>query len=250
MARTKIRESQVIDTDFASEEEMETRFEQHIADNLHPPKSTDSDTFLKYDGENYIWSTLQSSDPNNLLPEPDEENMILKSNSDNEWIMIKADDPEEGLKVIALPYYWDEDRQKYLDNTMIRVIFYSDSTYEKNKYMKYVPEIKCDRIPFKIYPNESYCIIQLEFAVSDETNGKVMDIRNITKTNKGGWGNSAEYENIFTLDIGDDDIAQLFVGGLDYTLDEGDGLGVYIKNTSLDNPVLIIGLRKIWIPED
>lgn len=279
MARTKIRESQVLDEDFTTEDELEERFNQHNDDKLHPPKATDSDTYLKFDGTDYVWSTVSSSsslpdqtdqdgkylrtdgsnaywdsvqttDPNDLLPEPDDENMILKSNSDKEWVMVRADDPEEGLKVIALPYYWDDERQKFLDNTMIRVIFYSDTTNEKNKYMKYVPEIRCDRIPFNVYPNESYCITQLEYATSDENNGEVMDIRNITETNDGGWGSSATYENIFTLDIGDDDIAQLFVDGLDYTIDEGDGLGVYIKGTSLDNPVLIVGLRKIWIPED
>jgi hypothetical protein len=59
MARTVIRERQVLDSDFASEVEMEEKFNQHKADTLHPPAAvpgTDDGMYLKFDGTNYVWS--------------------------------------------------------------------------------------------------------------------------------------------------------------------------------------------------
>jgi len=243
MARTKIKESQVLDSDFASEEEMSEYVAEKITDHenktTHVPEalSPDNDNqYLKFDGTNYIWSSQLVDDPNDLLPEPAEENMILKSNPDKEWVTVRADDPEEGLKVIALPYYWDEDRQKYLDNTMIRVVFYSNTSNERKKYMKYVPQIKSDKIPFKIYDNESYCIVQAEYATTDENSGKVIDIRDV----------SGSANTLAVVNLGSAETDHFFINNIDITLNSGVYLAAYIRNTSLDNPVLILGLRKIW----
>ena len=102
MARTFIREQQVLDSDFASEVEMSDVFNQHIIDHIHIPTATVADKYLYYDGNSYTWSTIANVDLNSLLPIATQPNMIIKSNDLNQWITVKADDPINGLKVIAV----------------------------------------------------------------------------------------------------------------------------------------------------
>jgi hypothetical protein len=271
MARTVIRGQQVLDGDFASEAEMEERFNQHNTDTLHLPTAvpgTDDNKFLEFNGTDYIWSTVSSSgpalpsqtgndgkylrtdgintywdavqttDPNELLPTPLNGNQILKSNDDGEWVIVDADDPVDGLTVIALPYYWDETRQKYLDNQLTRVVFYENGNDRRRRYLNYIPEIRSDDIPFRIYDNESYCLVNAEYHTEDLESGQVMEVRDV-----------ADNENVLaTVNLGATDTNNFFIDNVDITLTAGMDIAVYVMDTRLDNPTLVLGLRKIWTP--
>ena len=173
-----------------------------------------------------------------ILPEATSDNQILKSDDNNEWKVVKADDPIEGLTVISLPYYWDEDRQKYLANQSIKINFYENGTRKKNRYMNYIPEIRSNRVPFKIQDNEDYCLVAAEYYTTDENTGKVMEVRDI----------SDGVDVLATVNLGSTASDYFYVDTLDISLASGVWLAGRILGTQLDNPVLILELRKVYIP--
>ena len=142
------------------------------------------------------------------------------------------------MTVIALPYHWDEARQKFLDNQLTRVVFYENGTDKRRRYMNYIPEIRSDRVPFKIYQNEEYCIVNAEYYTSDSNSGEVMEIRDMA--------NSAQ--SLATVNLGSSSTDNFFIDELNISLLEGIELAGYILDTRLDNPTLVLGLRKIWTP--
>ena len=190
-----------------------------------------------------------------LLPAPEEENMILKSyvNDDDEikWKVVKADDPQEGLTVIALPYYWDEDREKYLDNQVIRVVMYKDGNAD-DEWIYYIPNIRSDRVPYKLFPGETMCIVGYELSMSDTASGEVIEIRNITGYEEGVFGSkTAEYDVLYTIDLGDDEVDTQIDMTLNIDADPDYMLSAYaLADADLDDPVMTILLRKVWEVED
>jgi hypothetical protein len=170
------------------------------------------------------------------LPPATEGNQIVKSNDDNEWVVVAADDPVEGLTVISLPYYYDELRGKYLDNQLVRVVFYENGTDRRRRYMNYIPEIRSDRVPFKIYDNEKYCIVNAEYYTTDQESGEVIEVRDM----------AAGAAALATVNLGDTATDNFFIDTVDITLNEGVELAARIMDTRLDNPTLILGLRKVW----
>jgi hypothetical protein len=206
----------------------------HVQNYAHAPiaqPGTDDNKILFFNGSTYIWVDM-------ALPPATDENQILKSDSNNEWKVVRADDPVEGLTVIALPYYWDEARQKFLDNQLVRVTFYENGTGKRRRYMNFIPEIRSDRVPFKIYQNESYCIVNAEYYTTDTNSGQVMEIRDMADSASA----------LATVNLGSTPIDNFFIDTLNISLLEGVELAGYILNTKLDNPTLVLGLRKIWIP--
>lgn len=183
-----------------------------------------------------LFSTINTS--LDFLPTGTDDNQILKTNSNNEWVTVKADDPVEGLTVIALPYYWDEVRQKYLDNQLLRVVFYENGDSRRRRYLNYIPEIRSNDIPFRIYDNETYCLVNAEYHTENEATGVVMEIRDIADNNR----------TLGSVNLGDVPTSNFFIDSVDINLTEGMDVAAYITNTRLDNPTLVLGLRKIWTP--
>jgi hypothetical protein len=190
-----------------------------------------------------------------LLPAPSEDNQILKSytNDDDElaWKIVKADDPQEGLTVIALPYYWDEVREKYLGNEVIRLINYLPSTGNEDEYMYYIPDTRSCVVGFNTFEGEKYCIVGLEYAADNEKSGNILEIRNITGESDSGWGGvEYEYDTLYTLDLGDDEVTKARVNDMDVLVDEGFRLCSYLlEDVDVDRPALIMMLRKVWEEE-
>jgi len=178
----------------------------------------------------------------NILPTPISSNDIIKAHELDdgtiEWSVVKADDPEEGLKVISLPYYYDSVREKYLSKESLRLNFYENGNNKRRTYMCYIPEIKSNRVPFKVQENETYCITGYEYLTSDENSGKVINIKDV-----------ANDEVLYSIDIGDDDVDYDMMDNLDIVIDDSVWIAPRILSTSLDNPVLILYMRKIYIPE-
>jgi len=190
-----------------------------------------------------------------LLPTPEEENQILKSyiNDDDElaWKIVKADDPQEGLTVISLPYYWDDVREKYLDNNEIRVTFYKDGNAD-DEWFYYIPSVRCDRVPHKLVDSQKLCIVEVQIFLSEATNGEVTEIRNITGYTSSGWGGkTAEYDTLAVVNLGEDDTDTYVDSTLDIDL-EGDIMlsGYVLEDADLEDPVMTVVMRKVWEEED
>ena len=227
MAKTLIREVQVLDSDFLSEQE--------FADAMGIPGGV-----APLDENNKV-PTIHLppiEDISTILPTATEPNLIIKSDSNNDWIVVPADDPDEGLKVIALPYYYDEVRQKYLDNQLIRVVFYENGDNIRNRYLNYIPEIRSDRVPFRIYQNEQYCIVNAGYYATNSESGNILTLLDTANGNN-------TLANV-TLGAATD---TFFIDTLNIDLLAGTDLAVYANNIRLGNPTLILGLRKIWTPE-
>jgi len=176
-----------------------------------------------------------------LLPTPVEDNQILKSYDDNgtlKWKIVAADDPVEGLTVISLPYYWDDVRGKYLANQSIKINFYENGTGKRRRYMNYIPEIRSNRVPFKVQNNEEYCLVSAEYYTTDENSGSVMEIRDI----------SDGVDTLATVDLGSNATDYFYIDTLNIDIKSGVWLAGRILSTSLDNPVLVLELRKVYTP--
>ena len=212
MARTKIRESQVIDSDFASEDELSEyvaeQFENHNKTAIHipvPDSVEDDQKILRYDGES---------------------NTV-------EWI------DQADIQTIALPYYYDEAREKYLDNQIMRVMFSKPGTNKRRTYMDYAPGIASSKFPYELRTGENMCLVFFEYSTTDENSGKVIEIRDENNNAKA----------LATLNLGNTDTDYAYSDTLDINFNEGTAVSAYILKERLDNAVLVLGFRKIYYPE-
>jgi len=214
MARTKIRESQVVAVDFASEEEaqefIDTAISNHESTKGHvpiPDQNTDDKKILRYDS---------STDSYNLIPQAD-------------------------IQTIALPYYYDSVRDKYLGNELIRVVFSKYGSNKANTYMYLADRISSKTVPFKLrqdWTKVSYCLVSADWTTSDSNNGD--DICRIKDKND-------DYHELWRLDGLDG--KEFYDDTLDIHV-PGDGwLCARIQGTSVNNPVLVVGLRQIYNPQ-
>jgi len=191
-----------------------------------------------------------------LLPTPEEDNQILKSwvNDDDElaWTVVAADDPEEGLKVIALPYYWDEDREMYLDNNVVRVVNYINSNGCEDEYLYHIPGIRSCVMPWGVFTGEKYCVVGLQFNTENTTTGEVLELRNITGSSSSTLGGTTyEYDTLYTLDVGSDDVSETLKEDLAVLLDEGFKLSSFmLDDADADKPAMVMMLRKVWEAEE
>ena len=189
-----------------------------------------------------------------LLPVPGEENQILKSytNADGElaWKIVKADDPVEGLTVIALPYYWDDARGKYLDNNVVRVVNYTSSNGAEDEYLYHIPGIRSCVMPWGVFEGEKYCVVGMQFNTENECSGEVLELRNITGSSSSGFGGTTyEYDTLYTLDVGDATTETLKLD-VNVELVAGSKLSSYmLADVDADKPAMVMILRKVWEAE-
>jgi hypothetical protein len=257
MAKTRIKHTQVLDSDFASEAEMAefvaSKISEYDESIITVPEITGEEVkFLKYDGSNYVWDDVNTTDPNKLLPAVSEENQILKSNSNGDWVIVAADDPVEGLTVMALPYYYDSVREKYLGNEVIRVANYISGSGREDEYQYYIPGIRSCAMPFNIFEGEKYCLVGLEYNSENAKSGEILEYRTITGSTSGAFGGTTyEYETLGTLDLGSDEVTEKYIDNLDIVLEAGTKLCSYLlEDVDVDNPAIIMMLRRIWEPDD
>ena len=195
--------------------------------------------------------------PENIyMPEPTDENQILKSYIDEDdgsinWKIVKADDPQEGLTVIALPYYWEDARQKYLGNEVVRVINYIDNDGCEDEYMYYIPGIRNCVRSYNIYEGEKYCIVGIEYSSENAKSGNIIELRTITGKTESFFGTTYEYDTLYVLNLGADEVTELYLDNLDITIDNTIKLSSYIlADSDVDKPAITILLRRIWEEED
>ena len=212
MARTKIREQQVIDADFASELEAQQFINDaillHEQSGIHVPKPDpllDDTKILRYDS-------------------------ILDS-----YVLI----PQADIKTIALPYYWDDVRKKYLDNQVQRVMFYKNGTNKMNTWMNYAPAITSSNFPFEIRQGEDSCLVSFEYSTTDLNTGTVIELRDKNNDDLA----------LASLNLGTTPVDYLYNNNLNIDFNAGIAIASRILGTTLDNSVLVLGFRKIYNPQ-
>ena len=239
MARTVIRERQVLDADFASELELEDRIILHETQKLHVPDalSPDNDNqYLKFDGTNFVWSDAVAG--TSIIPTPDpviDDQKILRYDGPTDtvqWIN-QAD-----IQTIALPYYWDEARQKYLDNQITRILYSKSGTGKRNTYMNYADGIASSKFPYELRTGEDSCLVSFEYSTTDLNSGTVIEVRD---ENNGAAA-------LASLNLGTTDVDYAYNENLNIDFSAGVAISSYILNTALDNAVLVLGFRKIYNP--
>jgi len=244
MARTKIKESQVLDSDFASEDEMSEYVAEKITDHknstIHVPEalSPDNDNqYLKFDGTNYIWSDAVAGTSIIPTPDPDEDDQkILRYDGESDsvqWIN-QAD-----IQTIALPYYYDEDREKYLDNQIVRVMFSRSGSNKSNTYMRYADGISSSKFPYELRAGEDCCLVSFEYSTTDKNKGTVIEVRDENDNRNA----------LASLNLGSTAVNYAYNENLNIDFNAGVAISSYILDTALNNAVFVLGFRKIYYPE-
>lgn len=167
------------------------------------------------------------------LPDATESNQIVKSNDALEWVVVNADDPDEGLQVLALPYYWDDVRGKYLGNETERIMFFNNGTNKKNVYYYYTPSVVSSTIPCRIFGE--HCLVALEWYNTTTVTGKVMELRNKATSNS----------SLYDLTVSSK--TEAYLDTLNVTIPNGTQLEPYVGNITQANPTLILYLKKVYI---
>lgn len=240
MARTRIREGNVLDSDFESEAEALARLQAHVLAFAHPPLAqtgVDDNYYLKFDGTNYVWSAVAVGA--SIIPTPDpiaDDQKILRYDGNTdlvEWV------EQADIATIALPYYFDAVRNKYLGNTLQRVMFYKNGANKRNTYMYYAPSIASNKFPHEVRAGEDLCLVSYEYSTTDKNKNRVIDILDANNS----------YSELAYLDLGGTKINYLYDDTANLDFLGGQGICARILGTTLSNSVLVLGFRKIYTPQ-
>ena len=242
MARTRIREQQVLDTDFESEDEATQRLNAHVNAFAHAPVAVapaDTNLYLKFDGTNYTWSAAVAG--GSIIPDPDpiaDDQKILRYDGPSDtvnWI------DQAEIQTIALPYHWDATRNKFLGNELIRVMFSRYGTNKRNTYMYYADRISSNSVPFKLredWTTTDFCLVSADWTTSDSNSGT-----NIIKVQDKNDGNYT----IWQMDLANSTKDEYF-GDLDVDVWGDSWMRVRINGTTVSNSVLVLGIRQVYVP--
>lgn len=137
--------------------------------------------------------------------------------------------------VNTAPFTWDPDAGEYVGNQLNRIIFYENGTGIKQKYISYIPGISSNIVPYKLLSSETIIIKFIQFSTSFLASGNIIDILD---NNTGAI--------LFSLDIGATSTLDYFTDVVNHKLIGPVDLSVYVNNNRLDNPSLIIGVRKVY----
>ena len=145
-------------------------------------------------------------------------------------------------------YAYDTVRQKYLDTNVLRVVYYLDKTEADDEYMYYIKDTRSCVLGFTLFDSEKYCLVGVEYVATSEADGVVMEVRNITDEQPGAWGSvNYTYDTIYSVDLGTDKVKSKYINDIDIVLLPENKIVTYVtQDADIDNPVLVLLLRKIW----
>ncbi len=131
--------------------------------------------------------------------------------------------------------YLDPISGEYLSYQEYKVPFYLSGNGKRNTYMNYIPQIRSSKVPYKILSTDDFLITKVETYSSDTNSGKLFSIRD--KANG--------YAEIFYIDVGETAIDEYLIEDLQYTVTNGMELTCRVLGTRVDNPVVILTMRRI-----
>ena len=182
---------------------------------------------------------LDAHQNNNLihLPEPDSSNnkMIPRYDDSSKSIVWTK---QAELETVALPYYYDSSRNKYLSNETMVALFYKGGTGLHNTALYHVSDISSYTIPFKLFNSDhDYCIIWYDMHTTNDVEGDrlIKVVRRDTKDELFAAGISPK---------GSDSHEDL-----DIEIPGDVGISATILDTKLNNPYISVGLKLIYNPQ-
>lgn len=131
--------------------------------------------------------------------------------------------------------YYDDSTGQYLSYQEYKVPFYLNGNDKRNTYLNYIPRIRSSKVPYKILTSDSFVIVRAELYSSDKNSGKLISIRD----------KAQGYDEIFYLDVGSTAVDEYVIDGLNYTVGNGVELCARVLGTKMNNPVVILTLRRI-----
>jgi hypothetical protein len=131
--------------------------------------------------------------------------------------------------------YLDENSGQYLSYQEYKIPFYLSGNGKKNSYMNYVPQIRSSKVPYKILSEDDFMITKVETYSSDTNSGKLFSVRD--KANG--------YDEIFYIDVGSDPVDEYLAEGLQFVVTNGMELTCRVLGTRVNNPVVILTMRRI-----
>jgi len=141
-----------------------------------------------------------------------------------------------GTPGIAVTYYLDEVRNKYLSHQIFKVPFYRKDNV-KRQYMNYMPDIRSSNVPYRLLGTYDFCVVGFEMYNVAEVSGTIMDVRD----------ESTGFASILPINI-PVLATEYYDETVDITLTSGAGLCAYIEDNTLTDPVLILNIRQIFVP--
>lgn len=136
--------------------------------------------------------------------------------------------------VSSASFFLDDATGLFLDNQLTRIIFYENGTGHKTKFLNYIPQIRSNVVPFRVSLTESFMLQSLQLDRTNLTVGALLEVINIQD-------DSVLYSVVNT-------VSELYtvIEDINVTIPSGAELAVYVNDIRLDNPSVVIGLRKIW----
>jgi hypothetical protein len=131
--------------------------------------------------------------------------------------------------------YLDPNSGEYLSYQEYKIPFYLSGNGKRNTYMNYIPQIRSSKVPYKILSTDDFMITKVETYSSDTNSGKLFSVRD--KANG--------YDEIFYIDVGGTAVNEYLIEGLQYTVVNGMQLACRVLGTRVDNPVVILTMRRI-----
>lgn len=216
MAITRIREIQAKDSDFLSEQELA---DMKGASNGIAP--LDSSARVPLINMPLLKNYLPYSPPN-----------IQKIlGTDGNTIFWTTDLLGGGVSA-SEPYYFDSTRNRYLSFRTEVATFYLEGTNRKNIYMYNTPNIYSSLINYKV--DGEYCLVGYQFYSTTSEISNVIDV----------FSNSGSLILPITLPT-----STMFYSNDSINIIIADkGLSAYIKNNSINTPVLKLFLKKTFYP--
>lgn len=137
--------------------------------------------------------------------------------------------------VNSAPFAWDPDAMAYLDNQLLKIVFYDNGTGVKNKYLNNIPGISSNGTPYKLSSSDEIVIKSIQFTSEFLCSGNVLDILD-----------NATSAILYSLDVGATPLTEFFDDTVNIDIIGPVDLSVYVNNIRIDNPAVIFSARKVY----
>jgi len=131
--------------------------------------------------------------------------------------------------------YLDPSSGNYLSFQEYKITFHMNSNGKRNTYMNYIPRIRSSKVPYKVLGTDDFMITKAETYSSDSNSGKLFSIRD----------KADGYSEIFYLHVGSTAVNEYLIEGLEVVVTNGVQLTCRVLGTRVDNPVVILTMRRI-----
>ena len=131
--------------------------------------------------------------------------------------------------------YYDVATEKFLTHQEYKLPFYLNGNRKRNTYMNYKPRIRSSKIPYEMLTNDEFMVMRAEMYTSDSNSGNLFSIRD----------KHDGYSELFNIDVGSSSTNKYVRNDINVTISPGMGICARVLNTRVDNPIVILTLKRI-----